>query len=100
LISYTPEIKRLAKTMEQTLEIKTTQITWRQKRMATYAVIVITDGKQEWSKNYDNALDAVNSYNLFVDHGFCLSERVISLVEPNGKIHTKIFEYPLASVIH
>lgn len=65
-----------------------------------YSVVVITDGKKEWADNYDNALDAVNAYNSFVDHGFCVEERVVSLVEPNGRFHTKIFKYPIGSAVH
>ena len=50
------------KTMEKTLTIKTTEITWRQKMYEEiiYTVVVITDGRKEWAQNYDNALDAVN----------------------------------------
>lgn len=65
-----------------------------------YSVVVITDGKKEWADNYDNALDAVNAYNSFVDHGFCLEERVVSLVEPSGRFHTKIFPYPTKRPVH
>lgn len=85
--------------MKKEITIKTTEITWRQVMEPTYTVIVITDGRKEWAKNFDNALDAVNCYNSFVDHGFCLEERVVSLVEPSGKFHSKIFRYPV-SVSH
>lgn len=84
----------------QTLTIKTTEITWRQKVDTTYTVVVITDGKKEWADNYDNALDAVNAYNSFIDYGFCVHERVISLVEPSGKFHSKIFLNPAGLAIH
>jgi hypothetical protein len=87
--------------MTKTIEIKTTKITWRQKMYEDiYTVVVITDGSKEWANNYDNALDAVNSYNRFVDYGTCVSERVISLVEPNGKFHSKIFLNPAGLPIH
>lgn len=90
------------KTMEKTLTIKTTEITWRQKMYeeTIYTVVVITDGRKEWAQNYDNALDAVNSYNRFIDHGTCVNERVISLVEPSGKFHSKIFLNPAGLAIH
>ncbi len=65
-----------------------------------YTVVVITDGKQEWAENYDNALQAVTAYNKFTDHGTCKEERVISLVEPSGKFHSKIFLNPVALAIH
>lgn len=65
-----------------------------------FSVVVITDGEYSWSKNFDNALDAVNCYNKFVDHGTCVSERIVTLVEPNGKTHTKIFKYPMATALH
>jgi hypothetical protein len=86
--------------MTKTITIKTTEITWRHIMESIYTVIVITDGKKEWAKNFDNALEAVNCYNSFVDHGFCLDERVISLVEPGGKFHSKIFRYPVGTAVH
>jgi predicted ATP-binding protein involved in virulence len=86
--------------MEKTLTIKTTEITWRQKMDMTYTVVVITDGKHEWAENYDNALDAVSAYNKFIDHGLCKEERVISLVEPSGKFHSKIFLNPEQLAVH
>ena len=67
---------------------------------AIYTVVVITDGTKEWAKNYDNAIDAVIAYNKFIDHGTCVSERVISLVEPSGKYHSKIFLNPVGLAIH
>lgn len=65
-----------------------------------YSVLVITDGEYSWSQNFDNALDAVNCYNKFVDHGTCINERVVTLVEPTGKLHTKTFRYPAVTAIH
>ena len=66
----------------------------------TYTVVVITDGKQEWAQNYDNALDAVTAYSKFIDHGTCIDERVVTLVEPSGKFHSKIFLNPAGLAIH
>ena len=88
--------------MAKTVEIKTTKITWRHtlNQAATYTVVVITDGEKTWAKNYDNAVDAVNSYNKFIDHGTCVSERVVSLVEPSGKLHSKVFASPRGLAIH
>ena len=39
----------------------------------------------------DNAVDAVNSYNSFVDWGFAMEYSTVNLLEPSGKLHTKIF---------
>ena len=64
-----------------------------------FSVVVITDGKCDWNKNFDNALDAVNCYNKFTDHGTCVNERVVTLVEPNGKLHTKTFKYPVGTAV-
>jgi hypothetical protein len=59
-----------------------------------YTIIVITDGKESWKKDYTNCVDAVNAYNKFVDYGFAKLETVITLIEPDMKIHTKIFRSP------
>ena len=82
------------------MTIKMTEITWRQIMGTTYVLMVIADGVQEWAKHYDNAVDAVNAYNKFMDHGTCVHERVVSLVEPNGKFHSKIFLNPAGLAIH
>jgi hypothetical protein len=66
----------------------------------TYVLMVIADGVQEWAKHYDNAVDAVTAYNKFIDHGTCVHERVVSLVEPNGKFYSKIFLNPAGLAIH
>lgn len=68
--------------------------------MNKYMIVVFNDGDKEWVQNYDNAVDAVNSYNKFIDHGTCHTERIVTLVEPNGKFHSKIFKYPVALAIH
>lgn len=59
-----------------------------------FLVQVITDGSCDFSRRYNNAIDAVNSYNKFVDHGTCRYQREIVMVEPNGTVHSKVFEYP------
>ena len=58
-----------------------------------YAVTSTYDGKPHysWTGRYDNALEAVNVYNSFIDYGFAHQYRTINLSEPNGKMHTKIF---------
>jgi hypothetical protein len=50
-----------------------------------------------WHQEYDNAMDAVKSFQAFTDHGMCVLERVITLTEPNGKAHRKEFRYPYGS---
>jgi hypothetical protein len=86
------------------MQIKITEIiekTWRlQMEPNLYSVVVVTDGKKEWARNYDNAVEAVNAYNSFVDHGFCVNERIVTLMEPHGKMHTKVFPYPTSLPIH
>lgn len=70
---------------------------------ATYefVIVCVTDSgtvwEQIWTKSYDNALDAVKGYLGFVDHATCVLDRVVTLVEPNGKSHTKVFYYPYGS---
>ena len=58
-----------------------------------YAVTCAYDGDRapHWVGRYDNALDAVNTYNKFVDYGFAMEYSTVNLSEPNGKMHTKIF---------
>jgi hypothetical protein len=41
--------------------------------------------------NYNSALEAVNAYNRFVDYGSAKESRSIVFYEPNGTIHTKVF---------
>lgn len=68
-----------------------------------FVLVCITDGGTNyssiWNRSYDNAVEAVLAYANFVDHGTCVLDRIITLVEPNGKSHTKVFEYPYASRI-
>jgi len=60
-----------------------------------YTIIVTTDGKETWRKTYDNCIDAVESFNKFVDHGFAREELVVILVEPSGITHHKLFPIPV-----
>ena len=62
-----------------------------------YEVIAIEDGREKWKRSYDNCVDAVNAYNSFRDHGVCVFDYTITLIEPNGKLHTKTFLYPYSS---
>lgn len=56
-----------------------------------YAVSVLNDNEASpsWIGRYDNALDAVDVYNKFVDCGDATQYRTINLAEPSGKMHTK-----------
>lgn len=57
-----------------------------------FTLSIITDGTATWSKNYDCGLDAVHAYDKVTDYGFAKYEREAVLVEPNGKVHSKIFQ--------
>jgi len=58
---------------------------------------VVEDGSVTFTRKFKNAIDAVNAYNRFVDHGSCRMWREIVLLEPNGKTHSKVFDHPLAA---
>lgn len=62
-----------------------------------YIIQVVEDGAVTFTRRFNNAIDAVGSYNRFVDHGMCRMWREIVLVEPNGTAHSKVFEHPLAA---
>ena len=57
-----------------------------------YVVQIVTDGAVTWIKSYDCALDAVHAYDKVIDYGFARYEREAVLIEPNGKVHNKIFQ--------
>jgi hypothetical protein len=83
------------------IKITETHITWRQKVIEDYVfmVQVVEDGAFTFSQKYTNAVEAVNAYNKFIDHGTCRYQREVVLVEPSGKAHAKVFEYPGAFAI-
>jgi hypothetical protein len=57
-----------------------------------YKVTCAYDGEpSHFSIEFDNALDAVNSYRSFIDWGFAKEFSTVNLSEPNGKMHTKNF---------
>lgn len=66
-----------------------------------FLLVMIQDSgtvlEKVWSKTFDNAVEAVKAYEAFTDHGMCVLERVITLTEPNGKTHRKVFKYPYGS---
>jgi hypothetical protein len=67
-----------------------------------FVIVCITDSgtiyEQIWSGSYDNAVSAVMAYSGFSDHATCVLDRVVTLVEPNGRSHVKVFKYPYGSV--
>jgi hypothetical protein len=58
-----------------------------------YSVTCTYDGDRSphWTGRYDNALEAVDTYNKFVDYGLASEYSTVNLSEPNGKMHTKVF---------
>ena len=48
------------------------------------------DTSPVWVGRYDNALDAVDIFNKFIDYGDANQYRTINLSEPSGKMHTKV----------
>lgn len=81
-----------------TIKITEIELTWRQKVVEDYVfmVQVVEDGSCVFSRRYATAVEAVNVYNSFKDYGMCRYQREIVLVEPNGEVHSKVFEYPMA----
>lgn len=59
-----------------------------------FTLQVITDGSVTYSRKYNNALEAVQAYERISDWGFAINTLEAVLVEPNGKIHDKMFERP------
>jgi hypothetical protein len=58
-----------------------------------YSVTCTYDSQDtpKWVGRFDNALEAVNSFNKFIDHGFANEYSTVNLSEPSGKMHTKVF---------
>jgi hypothetical protein len=55
-----------------------------------YRVTCAYDGfTPHFAVEFDNALDAVNSYRSFIDWGFANEYSTVNLSEPSGKMHTK-----------
>jgi hypothetical protein len=48
------------------------------------------DTTPDWIGRYSDALTAVEIYQMFDDWGLAVKYRTINLVEPSGKMHTKI----------
>lgn len=66
-----------------------------------FKVTCVTDAntsvENDWVRKFDNAWEAVNCFNSFVDHGICVLDRQITLTEPNGATKVKLFKYPYGS---
>ena len=61
--------------------------------MKDYYFTITIKEDDELSKTlvYTSALEAFNTYNRFTDYGLAKWSRTIVLREPNGTIHTKLF---------
>ena len=59
----------------------------------TYSVTCTYDSETEptYVGRFDNALEAVTTFNNFIDWGFADEYSTVNLSEPNGKMHTRIF---------
>ncbi len=57
-----------------------------------FSIAVAEDNNLTQYYRFNNALDAVNTYNSFVDYGNAKEARTIVLTEPNGQMHQKIFK--------
>ena len=59
-----------------------------------FQLAIMEDGACTFTKMFNNALEAVNTYNAIKDYGFARNEREATLTEPNGKTHSKVFYRP------
>ena len=62
-----------------------------------FQVFISSDGEVTYTKQFNNAIEAVKVYNSVTDYGFAKYEREVVLLEPNGVSHTKTF--PAYSVV-
>jgi hypothetical protein len=102
----TPEEARqhAARIKQKQQEVQPNSEVWFDYKVAgiepdNFLLQIVTDGSTTWSKQYDNALDAVKAYERVTDYGFAKYEREAVLVEPNGKVHTKVFQVPYGVAI-
>lgn len=56
-----------------------------------FTITIKEDDAPSFTLSYTSALEAVNAYNRFTDYGMAKWTRSIVLREPNGTIHTKLF---------
>ena len=63
--------------------------------MSKYMIQVVEDGAVTFSRQYENAVEAVHAYDRFVDFGLAKWQREIILVEPSGVSHAKSFIGPI-----
>ena len=59
-----------------------------------FQLAIMEDGACTYTRMFSNALEAVNTYNAIKDYGFARNEREATLIEPNGKTHSKVFYRP------
>jgi hypothetical protein len=64
-----------------------------------FKVTASYDGNENhWEHTYTDALEAVKSFQSFVDHGMADEYVTVNLYEPTGKCHTRIFRRGKAMV--
>ena len=56
-----------------------------------YAITCHYDGNYHSSFRFTDAIDAVHEFDKCVDYGFANEYATYNLLEPNGKMHTKVF---------
>ena len=59
-----------------------------------FRVQAFEDGVCVFATDYDNAIQAVRMFMAFNDHGLAQYFREVVLLEPNGKMHHKVFDRP------
>ena len=62
-----------------------------------FQVFISEDGAVTYTRQFNNAIEAVKLYDSVIDYGFAKYEREVVLLEPNGVSHTK--RYTAYSVV-
>ena len=58
-----------------------------------YKITVSYDGKPvSWSNDYEDALEAFESFAKFTDIGFANEYKTVNLSLPTGKMYTKLID--------
>ena len=58
-----------------------------------YKITVSYDGKPvSWSNDYEDALEAFESFAKFTDIGFANEYKTVNLSMPTGKMYTKVID--------
>ena len=59
-----------------------------------YILQVVEDNEMIFQHFYTSGFEATQQYNKFVDHGNARHSRQVVLVEPDNKVHAKVFQTP------